>query len=197
MSFPLSLVPRELCCEECGTYIADLDLAGGFELLVSRVLQAKNAYHWKKGYDVYDSALVPGLTFQVKYSSPHKRKPVTKIVGGRENTWVQAPVWAWGESTAGDADIYVLFGIKDDLVYPFIVPTSIWMQESSNDGKGGRMLIMSTERYVRCGRNANSYKQTKFWQYVVHGEPDSLVDAAKFASEYYTKHPPLEQASLL
>jgi len=172
--FKLEIVPTQLNCPRCGEYIKDVDLAEGFEVLTAGLLQACNASFLCPDYDVYDSRLFPGLTFQVKYAQARERLAITKTVKGRTNTWDQRPTWSWAEAKALGANWYILFGIANGYVYPFAVPTWIWERESYDTGNGGRILTISTEEKSRCGRYVKSYKRNKFWQHYLRQWPDDL-----------------------
>ena len=190
--FALSEVPTELRCPDCDHYIKDLRQHEGFEILTARVLDAKVAADWNEGFDVYESALFPDRTFQVKMANARENRPVTKTVNGRTNTWDASPTWTWSETIAFSADVYVLYGIKDETVYPFVVPVYLWEDESYDSGSNKRILTISTDQYSRCGKYRNSFKRNKFWQYLIKTWPSGLLETV----EYYTNYQPMEQASL-
>lgn len=173
--FPLSEIPTVLQCPECGHNFMEIDLTLGTEILVADALDAKIAPRQTPAFDVYDSKLFPGLTFQIKYSNPTNHISVLKKVKGRVSVWDESPTWTWSEERPCGADWYILFGIKDSEVYPFAVPVRIWKNESANTGIGGRILKISTDEYSHCGRYENAFKHNKFWQYSIQKWPEGLL----------------------
>lgn len=192
MPFPLNQVPTELRCPKCDEFITDIELSRGFEFLVARVLKARAAPARNEGYDVYDSVPFPGLTFQVKYANARERPEEHKYIGDREVTVTAGHQWTWHEPKAGAADFYILFGIYEEQVYPFVTSRYIWMENSSNTGKGGRIKIVRAYEYSPCGRYERSAKRNAFWQYYVKSWPADLPIRIK----YYTNHNPVTQGSL-
>jgi len=185
--FSTDAVSTELRCPGCGHYIRDITLDDAYELLVANILEAKCACPFTSGYDVYDSALFPGTTFQVKYASAREGKTETKTVNGREDTWKEAPTWSWSDPANEGADFYILFGILGDLVYPFIVRRDVWMRESYDAGKGHRFIRISTKAKSRCGRYLSGYKRNKFWQYAITDWPRGLFMYIKLAQRKKAK----------
>jgi hypothetical protein len=190
--FFLGLVPKVLTCPSCGQYIKDLTLDESFELLVAEVLAAKVAAARTEGYDVYDSELFPGLTFQVKCAKPGEGRTTRSVIDGRDCVFEGSPTWTWFEPVAGGADMYIIFGVVETQVYPFVVPRCLWFDESYDSGSGGRILRISTDQYSRCGRYASSFKRNKLWKYHVPTWPRGLLDLI----DYYTKKPQFEQPAL-
>lgn len=174
MSFSASIVPTELRCPDCGHYIRDISPSEGYELLVATVLKTKWAHQLCPGYDVYDSALFPDTTFQVKFANAREGRTETRNVDGRELTFVQAPTWSWRDAANIGADFYVLFGVQGDLVYPFVVCRDAWMDESCKASDKARLLRVSTKAKSRCGRYHSGYKDNKFWQYAITSWPQGM-----------------------
>ena len=103
--FSLSEVPETLECPRCGYSLRELRLSDRFEFYTARVLQAKVAQPWNAGFDVYDSELVPDVTFQIKVANAREGRHITKIVNDRLSTWSGSPHWTWYEKIAGGADV--------------------------------------------------------------------------------------------
>jgi len=176
----------------CGReLIKDLSFAERFEYWVAATLNARIAAARNMSYDVYESEPFPGLTFQVKAANARAHDVIQKDIGDRAVTVRQAPTWTWAEYLDGAADMYVLFGVKDRQVYPFLAPLHIWQGESTTTGKG-RIMTMCSNEYSSCGRYTRSSKRNKFWQYYLPTWPDDLFRRL----EYYTKTPVLDQSML-
>jgi hypothetical protein len=169
-----------------------MSLSEAVEFYTARVLGAQVAPARMQGYDVHNSIHFPGVTFQVKVSRAGAGRKEQKIVKGRDSTWDSSPTWAWTERLAFGADYYVLYGVRKDQVYPFVVPVYLWEDESYDTGNGGRFLRISIDQYSRCGKYRNSFKRNKFWQYLVKTWPKGLLEVV----EYYTNYQPMEQGSL-
>jgi hypothetical protein len=165
--------------------IKDLSLAEGCEFLVAETLRARVAKGHTPGYDVYGSTLFPNLCFQVKVANAREHETIRKTVAGRISDWRQHPTWTWSERRALRADFYILFGVKDATVIPFVVPLAVWAMESYPDGNDGRVLRISTEEYAKCGRYERSYRKNKFWQYKITDWPDMLIENIT----HYIAHP--------
>lgn len=192
MPFNLAIIPNVLNCPHCGEYIKDIDLATGFELLVADVLQGKAASARNEGFDVYDSPLYPGMTFQIKYANARVRPEETKTVAGRRNTWRAGNTWTWHEPKAGAADFYILFGVKGDKVWTFALPQTSWLDTSSDTGRGGVIKTVTCKEYSRCGRYMSASKRSRFWRHVIRTWPADLHDRI----HYYTKRQPTQQMQL-
>ena len=172
--------------------IMDLGLPHAAEIITAEVLQARVAPSSNPGFDVYQSELFPGLTFQVKLAQAREQEGAVRIIKGRTCVLNASPTWAWSEAHALGADWYVLFGVKDGTVYPFAVPVFIWHEESYDTGTGGRFLSISCDQYSKCGRHVRSYKRNKFWQYRIPKWPDGLLARVAF----YSKHGNVVQLQL-
>lgn len=165
MSFLLEIVPAELLCPHCGKHIRDVGLAGGFEILAAQWLGAELAVERQRGYDVHKSTLFPNCTFQIKYAYP----------SSVQRKWGSNEVWAWQDNNAeGQADYYVLFGIREKLAYCFLLDTLLWDRFSS--GKTSSMLYSPTFPFSRRGRGARSYiHEARLWKYECVNLPEDLV----------------------
>ena len=155
-------VPTSAQCQVNGrTVEMALDLATGLEFLVAYELQGKVGGANQQGYDVYDSALYSGLTFQVKYSS------VQKPSSQRGTSF-----FLWQERHRRQriivADYYVLFGIKNDMFFPFLVPFVVWKRRLTTSGKTGHFYI-SGRRFSRKGG-----KQNLMWNHYILDWPEGL-----------------------
>ena len=188
--FPLAEIPTQIEWQGC---VKELALEEGAEWLAARLLKGHLAPAGNAGYDIHQSALFPGLTFQIKVSRPGEGHKVQKIVNGRDSYWDESPTWTWGEYNKGEADIYILYGVNGEMVYPFVVPHSIWERQAFSNGNKGLVLRVSTEQYSRCGRHERATKRNKFWQYYIKSWPGGLFRRVT----YYTKRQPCDQIPLV
>jgi len=170
MSFPLLEMPSEI------GGIKELAFEESAEILVARAVQGKVAGGRQRGFDVYKSALFPGQTFQVKTARVSVRAGEVKVLDGRELEIRDTYQWAFrvGHSEY-TADWYILFGERDDLVYPFLLTQQEWDAHSSPTGTPARMLIMTAQEYSRCGRYISSYKRNRHWRFVIRKWPEGLL----------------------
>lgn len=165
MSFLLEVVPAELLCPRCGEHIRDVSLSGGFEILVAQWLAAELAVERQGGYDVHKSAHFPDRTFQVKYSYP----------SSVQRKWGSQEVWAWRDNNVeGQADYYVLFGIRERIAFCFLLDNLLWDRFSS--GKTSSLLYSSIWPFSRRGRGARSYiHEARLWKHECVSLPEGLI----------------------
>lgn len=106
----------------------------------------------KKGVDVYDSRLYPGLTVQVKAS----RELTYKSRGGRKVFTFSCTI------TGVQADVCVLFGVKDGMAYPFVLTQADWRDRSSRGGNRDT-LVCSSSQFHSCRPRQVTPRQSRFW----------------------------------
>jgi hypothetical protein len=141
MPFPLREVPTVFACPHCGKHIRDANLSEGFEILIARWLRAELAMERQRGYDIHKSTLFPNRTFQVKYAYP----------SAVQRKWGSNEVWEWSDGQAiGQADYYILFGVRKGLVHCFLLNRKLWDRLSS--GKTSSILYSPTYCFSRRGR---------------------------------------------
>jgi len=167
--------------DNAGNLTKDLAFGEQFEVLTARVLRTRIAQRGQVGYDLYDSDIYPDLTFQVKASRIQEVEPEAKVINGRAVVMRAAPTWTWSEARDKGGDFYVLFGVKADMVFPFVVSRHIWLAESFPSAGGCALRVCSNE-YSRCGRYVSSFKRNKFWEYSIREWPRDLFRRI----EYYT-----------
>jgi hypothetical protein len=162
----LTDIPQSIDCYVNGhRIIKDLSLPERFEVLVAQVLQGRWAANLNSGFDVYDSKLHPRFTFQVKVSKAW-------FDPGRDaRKRNRAEIYTFNGSIEHIADYYILFGIREELVYPFLLSRSLWEQHGSKAGNGRRVLIISAERYTR---KTKALKQNRLWNCFIADWPDTL-----------------------
>jgi len=177
--------------DEHGDLTKDLSLGERFEMLAARVLHARVARYRQVGFDLYDSPLYPGIKFQVKIAHAREGQSGPKIINGRDVLMRVAPSWTWSEKASGEVHLYILFGIKQGIIYPFVAPLDIWLAESF-ESSGGRTLRICSEEYSRCGRYESSIKRNKFWEYSIRNWPLGLFERIG----YYTENGIAEQLKL-
>jgi len=158
-------IPTETECKLGGDVVGfDLDLTTGLEFLVAHELQGRVATPRNPGFDVYDSALYPGLTFQVKHAGawldPGKD-------ARRRN---RSEVYTFRGHHEREADWYVLFGINGDKLCPFLVPLVAWRDKGSTSGVH-RILIISANTFTR---RTKALKQNRLWEFHISDWPEGL-----------------------
>lgn len=143
MPFDMNQVPTTLNCPYCGhTIKKQLSLTERFEALAATILKAQIAPAGTPGYDLYDSELFPGMTFQIKVSS--------------------GPDWQWHSKATEHADWYICFGILNDLiVFPFAFSTEEWAETTflSSDNRWRNLRIS----YGRKGRQISRGYGIRHW----------------------------------
>jgi len=174
--FPLSNVPMELRCSHCNTYVMDLSLGRAFEVFAARALCARVAVACNPGFDVYESDRFPDCTFQVKVSSPGPAREEKRIIAGRDLVMRTAPIWSWSDAHADlHADFYLLFGINDAWVYPFLLSEQQWEEASSRRGYGRTLKISTRSDWGRRNRyRRRPSKPHKGWEFYVKEWPADL-----------------------
>jgi hypothetical protein len=175
--FDVSLLPRECVLAYQGTSVkCALSLVQTFEILTTIALDGQLPEAQNKGYDVHNSSRYPGLTFQVKYSNPGPSRTYTTKLPRSNGVIVSNSQWSFAENfreTKGTiADWYVLFGVKDNLVYVFLLPQRMWLQSPITNHQRQRMLKMNTERESYRGKAG--YRQNNVWEFFVDEWPDGL-----------------------
>jgi hypothetical protein len=165
MSFPLGDVPQSLMCFASGhKIIKDLSLTERFEVLVALEVQGRLAASRNAGFDVYNSILYPDLTFQVKASHAWKDPGTDAKKRNRSK------IYTFRGSIEHMADYYVLFGVRGDLVFPFVLMRESWERFGSKAGKF-RVLIISAERY---SRKTKALKENRLWNCYVSDWPEGV-----------------------
>lgn len=98
-----------------------------WERLTAEYLKGKQAPPFNPGFDVYDSILVPDLTFQVKYANV-----ISKKCGHGQD------IWQWTQSNIEkcDADYFILYGIREGNVSMFCIPRSKFIAEGTRYANG-------------------------------------------------------------
>lgn len=179
MSFPLSLVPRSLTCPGCGQIIVEqLSLARGFESLVAQVLDASLADSQERGYDAYDSSPFPSLTFQVKYAYAYLPPGQGYIQDKRYAKWYlvnRTAKWVFTGNSSTKADWYILFGISQDIVYPFVIPHSVWTKAGTISKRYNNEFVQFTitsRRLSPCG--PSGHIQNKYWEFYARQWPEDM-----------------------
>lgn len=166
MMLKLDDVPKSAECGSfrCGVAEIDLDLTMGLECLVACELWGRVASPRNPGYDVYDSALYPGLTFQVKQSKAW-------LDPGRDaRKRNRSEVYTFRGHAEHEADWYVLFGVKGDELWLFFVPLMAWRDKSSVSG-AYRTLIISANMLTR---RTKALKQNRLWEFHISDWPSGL-----------------------
>lgn len=173
MSFPLSDVVETCPC--CGQIVGDLSSA--FEELVAGVLEGEVAPVNNEGYDVYRCGLFPGLLVQVKVSTSSPR--------GNRHKGIFVSGWSWKEGPIEDgvrADVYVLFGIHEGDVYPFVLSKGEWLSVATISSRGACLGITA---YRAKGVHVYGHGYTegyryRHWQYYVKGWPEGFIERVQF-----------------
>jgi len=174
MPLHIDVIPRVLCCPRCGYHIQNVTLSKGFELFVARTLRAELASERVIGYDVCDSELYPNWTFRVEYSEVVIGLAKERVKGGRLCENKPGLTWAWRENIDSRiADWYVLFGIRDNLVYPFVLSQADWLKASFKCGEG-RIHKTTAQEYSHCGGYTSGYERSELWNHYVSVWPDGL-----------------------
>ena len=165
MAFSLDIVPNTMVCHIGGhKVIKDLGLFERFEALTAVALHGRLAIGRNAGFDVYDSALYPELTFQVKVSS------AWQDISTRAKTERHGEVYTFNGTNEHEADYYILFGLKDDLVYPFLFTKTTWKRLGSKTGKR-RIVVLKTARY---SRRSKALKENRGWNCYINDWPYGL-----------------------
>lgn len=160
------IMPK-LCqqCEAC-----NYKLAFALEKWLADEIDGEMPKRGNKGADVINSALFPGLSFQVKVAFSHS-------MSKKDDRRIQ---WSWHEheSSHPKADCYILAGVDKDVsqIHLFVLPVSIWIERS-------RLREKSDDRRVSvsakdCGRNKG-----RSWidQYLVLDRQDLLERIGRIA----------------
>lgn len=166
----LNNVPTSVECKVAGRIVpVDLGLATGLEYLVAYELQGRIAGPLNPGYDVYDSALYPGLTFQVKHTAKERR-----VKNGQT-------VYSWVGNINCQADYYVLFAVKGEELLPFLFPCAVWEKTGHVQDRGGPIGKMKIRRFriptpLFCGRGryGGYIYQSPLWNYHISDWPEGL-----------------------
>ena len=177
MTFPLGDVPQSMECHIDGHKIVkDLSLTERFEVLTAIVLQAKLAAFRNAGFDVYDSALYPDLTFQIKVAHTWHDETIRRFVkdDGKVFEAIKHPHWTWNGSSQHLADWYIFFGIKGDLVHAFAFPVSVWLESSYRGTDAKNVMIVCSREFSPCGSGT---KRNKMWEYEIRDWPNGLFYA--------------------
>jgi hypothetical protein len=157
--------PSPLVCPHCGHVIGEQAYFQSFEVKVASWLQARVAPPATKGYDVYDSLLVPDKTFQVKYAQMHRFHSPKK----------QFPVetWTWKVKSLDSVhpDFFVLFGIDEDgTENVFLLSRDDYLAYASRSKDGGYFLHVSSKRVS----NRRYAYIPKIWRYLIENPLETL-----------------------
>lgn len=167
--FSVSLLPKMGWFSYEGARVqVQLSQAKAFEVILAHVVRGVVMEHGNVGYDVSGSSLYPGMTFQVKCSNPDDPAQYAQqviFVEGVERDLNQAPAWWFGARDRIGADWYILFGLRENKVYPFAIPTGKWSRYKSDPQR------IVTQEYSRCG---SGHRRNQFWEYAIHQWPDGL-----------------------
>ena len=165
MAFLLDTVPGTMVCHVNGhKIIKDLSLSERFEVLSAIALRARLTVGKNAGFDIYDSALYPGLTFQVKASN------AWQDISTRAKIENHGEVYTFNGADNYEADFYILFGLKDDMVYPFLFSKNAWKKAGSKTGKR-RIVVLKTARY---SRRTKALKENRGWNCYIDDWPNGL-----------------------
>lgn len=182
MAISIDQVPTSLQCPRCGHKIRGVPVSEGYEILVAQWLKGELAPALQVGFDIYQSALFPKRTFQVKHANPSN---------ARRNDGVYES-WAWGSNACILADYYILFGVKDSFAYCFLLTSELW--EKFSAGKSRRLLTSPTHRFSRQGGGTRrGYpRENRLWFYECMGLPQDLIRRITELDEHYVSKEPLE-----
>ena len=180
--FPISNIPISMRCPCCGNLVIErLSTSQRFEVFVAESLKGKIAGYETPGYDVYESEILPGLTFQVKGALTKQAVEKKQIVshGKSYGTYVSSQ-WYWAGNSGEIADWYILFGVQDDLVHVFAIPYTVWLERTTASylyGRKRRQISIVTRRKSQRGRRG--IIQNRFWEYEIQDWPHEFIDKCK------------------
>lgn len=138
------------------------------EKWVADVLQAQMAPSDQAAYDIWNSVIFPGMTFQVKLA----KQPFCQDYKDRR----QRPnhFWSWSEGIPRKAheiaDWYILGGVALDRtqIIWFVLPSAVWFMKAGKSEKWNkrslRISIYSSYRHTLSGR----LRKTSLWEYAAH-----------------------------
>ena len=182
MPFKFDLVPKDLRCPCCDTIVIErISEYQRFEIFVAQTLQAKLAGNCQAGVDVYGSALFPNLCFQVKFAFPNYPKTGYVVEKrGKKHIMNVAPRWFWSGNAEELADWYILFGILEDKVYPFVFPAQVWLEEACDAflyGRRRKQMAIVAQKMSRRGKRG--MVMNKMWEYEIVNWPDDFFSILK------------------
>jgi len=171
----------ELICPNCGYCLGQQDLFRVYERKVADWLNGEICASLNPNFDVWKCAEFPGLTFQVKFANIYHYT-------GKAKRHRQA-AWPFNQHKMNNdgPDYFVLFGVTDEgQEHCFLLSKDTFVEHSSRNSTGGRIMLMTPNRFSRRGGRGRSYvNENKVWKYEVKNPEENLIGRVQTLESYH------------